>query len=242
MLTVDEIKTALPAQFKGSATQDLTDKINQIATDPEAAEYIRDNFISYTRVLSEGRFKTDDYVNAVAYVSYKIMGYSNKESYSRALPNRYAGLVARAATEKDISAFVSAYNKNKLVNLILEQSLTPSWVLNQDVFQKAINTQAELMLTANSEKVRTDAANSILTHLKKPESHKVELNISAVENSGMLELNHMLASLAQRQQDMIGQGVTTREIAHQKLVNPEAVSDPIDGTATDVTNQSKGTP
>ena len=65
---------------------------------------------------------------------------------------------------------MTSYNKNKLVNLILEQSMIPSWVLNQDMYQKALNVQCELMLTANSEKV-SDAANSILTHLKPPQSN-----------------------------------------------------------------------
>lgn len=217
MLTKEEIQAALPPQLKASASQALTDKVNQIATDPEIAEHVRANFISYTTVLQEGKFQTEEYLNAVAYVSYKIMGYTNQESYKRTFPQRYAALVARGATDKDISAYVSAFNKTKLVNLILEQTLVPVWVLNQDLYQKAINVQAELMLTAFSEKVRTDAANSLLTHLKKPEAQKIELNLGAVENNGMNELNDMLSSLAQRQQDLIAQGVTTREIAHQPL-------------------------
>ncbi len=219
MLTVDEVQSALPAQLKSQASQALTDKINQISTEPEIAEQVRKNFISYTSVMLEGKFDTHEYLNAVAYVSYKIMGYTNQDSYKRTFPQRYAALAARGATDQQISGYVSAFNKTKLVNLILEQTLVPVWVLNQDIYQKAINVQAELMMTATSEKVKTDAANSLLTHLKKPEAQKVELNLGAQENSGMIELNEMLASLAQRQQDLIAQGVTTKEIAHQPLTH-----------------------
>ena len=68
-----------------------------------------------------------------------------------------------------------------------------------------------------SPKVRTDAANSILTHLKKPDNLKVEIDVGVKEVSGMTELKDMLASLAQRQLDLIAQGVTTKEIAHQSI-------------------------
>lgn len=217
MLSTDDLKQALPAHLKGAATQELADKVNNIATDPEFAKTIRENFVSYAAVLKEGRFKVEDYLNAVAYVSYKVMGYTNQESYKRAFPNRYAALVAQGADDKTISAYVSAFNKGKLVNLVLEQTLVPMWVLNQDVYQKAIATQYELMTTASSEKVRCEAANSILTHLKRPEKVAVELSLGEAETSGMKELKDTLTLLAQQQQAMIAGGTNTRTIAHQKL-------------------------
>jgi hypothetical protein len=104
-----------------------------------------------------------------------------------------------------------------MVNLILEQTLIPAWVLNQDTYQQAINEQARLMLNAKSEKVRSDAANSILTHLKKPEKKEIDLNIGMQETSGMSELKDALTDLASRQQQAIQEGITTREIAHQSF-------------------------
>jgi hypothetical protein len=218
MITTDDIKDVLPAHLKTAASQSLADQVNNISKDPDTAKFIRENFVSYTSVLKEGRFKTEDYVNAVAYVSFKLMGYTNQEAYKRTFENRYLRLVARGASAKDISAYVSAYNKNILVNKILEQTLIPTWILNQDIYQTAINTQAEIMSDPDvSFKVRSDAADSLLNHLKKPESKKVELNIGVETHSGMNELRDMISGMAVRQQELIGQGVTTREIAHQKL-------------------------
>ena len=217
MITVDEIKSALPTHLRTAASQTMADRLNKLSNDPEMAKNLRDNFVSYTHVLMEGRFKIDDYLAAVAYVSFKLMGYTNQESYKRTFPDRHTALVARGATQKDISAYVAAFNKNKLVNMVMEQTLVPVWVLNQDIYQKAINVQAQLMVSSNSDKVRSDAANSLLTHLKKPEIKHVELAIAVDESSGMRELKDTLAALAQRQQDMIGQGVPTRDIAHQTL-------------------------
>lgn len=217
MLTQEQVSKALPPNLKGAATPALVNTLNSIS-DPVVAEEIRDNFISYTGVLKEGKFKTEDYLNAVKYVTYKLLGKTNLDAYATTFPQRYQDLVAKGTPSKDIAAYVSAYNKGKLVNLILEQTLVPTWVLNQDIYQKAINTQAELMINANSEMVRMQAANSILTHLAKPKEAGPLVNIDMRETSGMNELKQALQDLAQQQQGLIKSGVGTKEVAAQKLM------------------------
>jgi len=226
-LTVDQVEKALPANLKHAATQQLADQINNIVSDPLVAEQVRNNFISYTAVLKEGKFKTEDYLHAVTYVSFKLMGLSNQDAYFRTFPNRHAALVAKGTTSKDIAAYVSAYNRGKLVNLILEQTLVPTWVLNQDLYQRAINTQADLMINAQSEMVRTTAANSILTHLAKPKEAGPLINLDMRETSGMNELKDMLTALAKKQQEAIKEGgLTTKDIADQKVIEGESTRVP----------------
>lgn len=222
MLTIAEVTKALPPNLKSAATQTLVDKINNITTDPVVAEMVRDNFISYTKVLQEGKFKTEDYLNAVAFVSYQLMGYSNQDCYFRTFPQRHAALVAANTASKDIAAYVSAYSKGKLVNLIRENALVPTWVLNQDTFQKAINVQADLMVNAQSEMVRMQAANSLLTHLAKPKEAGPLIAIDMRENSGMTELKETLVKMAEQQQALIQAGVTVKQIAEQEIVDVEA--------------------
>lgn len=222
MLTREDMERALPANLKSAATQQLTDLLNNIATDPLVAEQVRNNFISYAGVLKEGKFKTEDYIEAVTYVAYKAMGYNNQEAYEKTFPARMARLIAKGTSRKDISAYVASYHKGKLVNLIMEQTLVPTWVLNQDLFQKALNVQADLMINANSEKVRSDAANSLLTHLKKPETKGLEVNIDMRETSGMNELTATLARLAETQRELIDSGVSPKQIAAQPIIDVEA--------------------
>lgn len=226
-LTQDDVKKALPTNLRSAVTQSLVDNLNNISADPIMAENIRNNFVGYAGILKEGKFKTEDYLHAVAYVSYKLMGYNNEEAYARTFPTRHANLVAKGTSQKDIAAYVSAYHRGKLVNLIMEQSLVPTWVLNQDLFQKALNVQAELMMHANSEKVRTDAANSILNHLKKPDTKDFQLNINTEESSGMREMREMLGQLAAQQRELIEKGqMKTIDIAGSRLVsNDEDVTD-----------------
>jgi hypothetical protein len=208
--------------LKSAATQELTDSLNNIMVDPMIAEAIRENFIGYAGVLKDGRFKTEDYLNAVAYVSFKIMGYSNKEAYEKTFPQRMHDLIARGAQSKDIAAYVSAYAKGKLVNLIYEQTLVPTWVLNQDLYQKAINVQADLMVNSQSDKVRCEAANSLLTHLKKPEVKEFQISVENKENSGMIELKEALKNLAAKQIEQVENGMKTGDMAALPLIEGQS--------------------
>ncbi len=224
-LTPQTLRDAFPSHLKSLATKELTDKLNTLSSDPEEAQLFRDGLVSYATIMNEGKFKLEDYVNAVIYVSHKMLGCSNQLAWKKTFPQRHQRLVAKGDTEQTISAYVAAYNSNKLVNLILEQTMVPTWVLNADIYQKAINTQFDIMTdTQVSAKVRTEAANSILTHLKRPETKKLEIDLGVREHAGMAELKSTMMQLAQQQRELITQGVNTQTIAHQPLfvLDPDA--------------------
>jgi hypothetical protein len=218
-LTIDQFKTALPDKVKKSINQELIDKINGTLADPDTYEAYRDNLLSYTRVMADGRFKIESYVDAVRYVSHKLMGCSNIEAYTKTFPDKYQRFIQQGVHAKDIASYVTAYNKSKLVNLIFEQTLIPSYVLNQDLYQKALNVQAELMITAKSEKVRSDAAAHLMNALKMPETQKVELEIGVKEDSSIAALRASTLELARQQRMMMESGaMNAQEVAHQRLV------------------------
>lgn len=231
-LTLEQFKQALPDKVKKSINQELIDQINNTLSNPEEFEAYRDNLLSYTRVMADGRFKVQNYVDAVRYVSFKLMGCSNIEAYTKTFPDKYQRFVQQGVSSKDIASYVTAYNKSKLVNLIFEQTLIPSYVLNQDLYQKALNVQADLMMNAKSEKVRTDAANSLLTQLKMPETKKVELEIGVKEDSSIAALRATTLELARQQRMMLESGaMNAQEVAHQRLVH-----DVVDVEAREIPN------
>lgn len=219
MLTIDQFKKALPDKVKKTVNQDLIDQINTTLSDPELYEAYRDNLLSYTKVMADGRFKVSGYIDAVKYVSHKLMGCSNIDAYTKTFPGKYQRFITQGVTPKDIASYVTAYNKSKLVNLIYEQTLIPSYVLNQDLYQKALNVQATLMVTSHSDKVRCDAANSLLTHLKMPEVSKVELDIKVSEDGSIAALRATTLELARQQRLMMESGaMTAQQVAHTRLV------------------------
>lgn len=221
-LTLDNVKKAVPAKLKDSIEQSFVDKLNNLSNDPIVADQIRNNFISYAHVINDGKFSIEEYLSAVKYVSFKLMNLTNVDSYARTFPQRYAGLLAKGTSQKDIASYVSAYNRGKLVNLILEQTLVPSWVLNQDIYQKAINTQAELMNNAKSERVKCMAADSILKALAKPEAAGPLVNIDMKETSGINELKQALVELAANQKKSIEKGILTpKNIVEAEIINEQ---------------------
>ena len=108
------------------------------------------------------------------------------------------------------------------VTSVWEQSMIPTWVFNQDMHQKAINTQAKLMIDAKSETVRCNAADSLLQHLKQPEQTKVTLDINVKEDDSIRELRDVTLGLAEQQRKMIKAGaLTADDMAKSKLIEGE---------------------
>lgn len=216
-LTVADVSQAVPANLKSAVTQQFVDTINNVVADPDIAQQVRDNFITYASVLRDGKYKMQDYLNAVTYTSFKMMDMSNQDAWCMTFPQRYQALVAAGKSKKDISSHVSMYAKGKLVAAVAEASFIPTWILNRDIQQKAINRLADLMMNAASEKVQAEAASSLLTHLAKPKESGPLVNINMAESSGMNEMKDMLENLARQQQALIQGGATTKEIAGQRI-------------------------
>lgn len=214
---------AVPPNLKNAITDELVDRLNTVTTDQILAEEVRNNFISYASVLREGKFKLEDYLNAVTYVSHRLNGDTQHDAYFKTFPTRYQNLMALGKTPKEISNYVAMFNKGKLVQKIQEQTLTPAWVLNQDMFQAALNTNYQIMMDEDvSPKVRVEAANSLLTHLQKPKEVTPAVNIDLRESSGLSELKKALGQLATQQQQLIEQGGSTKDVAAQRIVDVSA--------------------
>ena len=219
-LTFDQFSKALPLGMRKTVAPHIMDVVNNINSgDDVFIETYKENILSYASVLDSGKFKTTDYITAIKYVSSKLLGQTNLQSYIIAHPERYQMMLNKGYSENRISGHVAAYNKNLLVNRILEQTLVPTYILNASLHQEALNAQAVLMRTANSEKVRCEAANSLLTHLKVPEAQKIELDIGVKEDSSIAELRKATLELAAQQRAAIEAGtMNAKDVAHSKLV------------------------
>lgn len=224
-ITIDELKGALPPALRKGVNQELLDHLHSTINDPEALANYTENIISYTSVLREGKFKLISYLNAVRYVSFKLRNMTNQDAYIKTFPLKYKDFLARGVSSKDIASYISAYNKGKLVQLIFEQTMIPVHVLNAPMYQQALNVQCDLMLNARSEKVRSDAANSVLTQLRPPEVKKLELDIGVKEDSSIDALRASTLELVEQQKQLISSGASAQQIAHTPLVIEAEVVD-----------------
>ena len=221
MLTVPEVLSIVPRQHKSKITQEFIDTINGMVKDPTMAEVYQKNVITYADVLRDGRFKLTDYFNAVMYVSYKMMGLGNLAAYQKVFPDKCKDMVARNMPQKDMQAYAAMFNKNKLVTLIYEQTLIPDHIMYASVRHRAIAAQANLLNSSN-EHVVQKAADSLMNHLKAPESAKISIEMGAKDSGVLSDLTNALNVLSKKQSDAIAVGShSVKEIAHSRIIEGE---------------------
>lgn len=220
MLTEDQFKAALPRGMSVRVNDEIMSTIQLALKDNVHAEMISENILGYTHVLQTGKYKLENYINAVKYVSYKVMGNSNLAAFSKTFPDKYQNWLKDGVSNSDIASYISAYNKSKLVVAIYSDTLIPTHILNAHHFQEAINTQVEIMRNEDaSYKVRSDAANSLMTHLKAPEASKVEMDLTIKEDSGLMALKNSMKELVAKQQEMLANNmVSAKDVAEAPII------------------------
>ena len=210
------IGTLPDKRFRKHVTDDLVDLVNS-ETNSELRRVFRDNILTYSSVLTGGKYSLAAYINAVKFVSLTLMGDKSSVAYSKVFPDRYNNLILKNTSASQIASFADNYKKNGLITRIMEQTLVPTHILNAGVYQEAINTQVELMRSANSELVRQKAAESLLTNLKAPETAKIEIDVN-YSNDIVDELREATRKLAQQQMKMIMHGQSdAKQIAHSEI-------------------------
>ena len=223
-LTEEQFKSVLPVKMKKSVHKGLMDQINNSLEHPEVMDIIRENMLSYTSVINDGRFKLENYINAVKYCSFKFMGDTNRLAYIRTFPDKYQQFLADGISEKDIASYYTAFNKSKLVMLIMEQSMIPSHVLNNHMYQDALNVQYTIMQDPLvSPKVRSDAAMSLMTTLKPPESKKVEIDIGVNQGSVIEDYQMAMVRMVKKQKELIEAGGDLVSITNASIKKEEPI-------------------
>lgn len=214
MVTDEQVQLALGSK-RNWASQELVTMLNSLESD--GADLVRENWLTHSNILREGTHSMEQYTTAIKYVSLKQMGHTNQQAYSIALGDRYRDMVAKGYDEQRISSHVAAYHKGSLVQKLLAQSTIPLYMLYQDEAHKAIATLVDVMTSEkSSQKTRAEAAGTLLTHIKRPEAAKIELNVTQKQD-GMQELTVMMRELASRQIAAIEAGGNVKAVANVPL-------------------------
>jgi len=217
-ISYEQFQNALPRQIRKNLDPAIMDKVNDLVQDPSLREAYRENLLSYAGVMQEGKYKIETYIDAIKFVSMKLMGATDIGAWTAVFPDRHKHYLSTGADARKLAAVASAYKKGVLVNKIMEQTLIPSYVLNADLYQKALNKLADLMMNAKSEKVQSDSAGKLVDALKQPETQKIELDVNVSEDRSIQELRESTMALVAQQKAMLSSGLKTpQEIAHSKL-------------------------
>ena len=219
MITESDFKRCLPSSLKAGVDDSIRQQLNDCLSDPNIREIVGQNILGYTTVLSQGKFKISSYLNAVRYCTYKTMGDTNILAYKKTFPQRYNDWENNNLPMNERNAYVSAYNRSKLVSLIYQALAIPTSILNQDVFQEAINTQRNLMLDPKvSPMVRCQAAKSLMDTLKPEEVKQMELSVSVKETGTVTELRKATTELAKAQLEALQKGGDITSILNAPII------------------------
>ena len=194
MLPIESVKKLVPKSQRGLITQEFLDKIEASVQNSVIAEEFKNNFITYLNVLSTGKYKMEDYISAIKYVSFKLLNYSNVDAYAATFPERFNRLKKEG---QQVEAFASMYNKNKLVMQIYEQTIVPSYVLNAPLHQEALNELAKMIKDPYVKGMtKVKACEAILQYTKQPDVVKGELSIDIGQQDTIAELREVTEQLA----------------------------------------------
>jgi hypothetical protein len=213
------VKAQVPEHFRSAITQDLLDKLHQLESNPVLANHIQETMVDYISVLRDSPCSMDTYLRLVTFLTGRMRGDDVLACYAKAYPERYAQLVSIGSTEADIRRHAATIEKGKMYVSLVQQALVPSWILNHRAYQQAVTVQVDLMMNSASDMVKTQAANSLLTHLSRPKEASnliINNNVNAGDDDlGMLKA--MMSSLSNKQRDSITVGsATTRDVLDLK--------------------------
>ena len=215
---IEKFKDALPRKQRRNIDDELISKIRAMACDRDMADEYKAKMLSYTRVLADGRYKIDSYIDAIKFVSYKVSGLGIKESYELTFPDKVALWRSEGRDDKRMSANISMYNKNELVNLIFEQTMIPTHILNAGLFQEALNEAADIMRNSNSDIARVQAINAILANTKAPVSTKVEIDVGISGANVIDDYEKVIGSMVKAQKELIAAGGNIYSIANASII------------------------
>ena len=223
MFTYNDLQDLVPKKQRNVVTEDLVTLINDIAEDESIGTEFKQNMISYSTVLSKGKFSLEEYANANHFVTLLLLEHKDIDAYKAVFPDRYMRLSAKGLSRSQMSSYATNYKQGKLVSAILEQTMVPNYILNAPMYQEALNHSRYLMLNARSETVQQKAAETIMTQLKAPEAAKLEVDISLNTSDSVQENEAFMIELAERKLELMALGGDVKSITNMTVDKQEII-------------------
>jgi len=193
--------------------------IERIEEEEGAEGTFIDMIVDNEIVLSKGRYKTEDYVNACRFVSHYLQTEKLQEAYDKTFPEKLLGRIAKGVNPKTYTTAPSNYLKGKLVQQILAQSQVSLNIFHARKRHHAVEKLFELMNTSKSERIQMDSADKLLGHLKDPEQSMVELQITDSRGDYANDLEKQMKKLAAQQLESLKSGsIDTKELIEANII------------------------
>lgn len=216
-----QLKRFLPKNKQHLAT----DKIVKLLQDPldssNIQEFIVENFINYTDLLKDSSaFGLKEYINAVRFASHRMLGDTWLDCYKKTFPERYDAHLAEGKSLDALRARADGFSRTKLVQSILSRGYIAPYILNQPLFQQALNTAASIMLDEDTSAIaRVQAAKTVLEYTKAPEVQKLQMDIGIKASDELVQLEETMNRFA----EMIYTGIHSGKISSKDAIESKII-------------------
>lgn len=220
-MTLEELTLVMPKKKAKLMNQELVDMINEAETRGDwEGEYEKD-VVSYSSILTQGRYKVTDYLKAVEFVSFYINGNEQADSYMKTFPEKVKRRVMEGKSQYATGA-PAMYFKGDLVQKILAQAQLPVRLVHHHKQHAAMDKLYSLMMDVkSSQRIQMESANALLTQLKEPEAQKVELEIGLKKDEGAAALEAKLLEVATLQQEAFINGGDLKQLQKLTFSDPD---------------------
>ena len=211
-MNLEELKTLMPAKKQKFMNQELVDMINDAEHRGDFEGEFEKKVVSYSSILTQGRYKTSDYINAVEFVTYYLSGDEQAEAYVKTFPEKVKRRVLEGKSSYATGA-PSMYYSGQLVQAIMAQAQMNVRMRHYNKIDFAVETLFELATSRTaSDRIRMESADKLLTQLKEPEESKVELEMTVKKDESGQALEKKLIEVATMQQEAFKNGANLMDL------------------------------
>jgi len=224
-LTLATVQSQLTKSQKLTVDEGTIEEINKLANDPDYGPEFMQSYLEHLNVLAEApKNNHTHYLNAMKFFSLVEAGNSLNDAYVKVFPERFKKREEgnRGKTPDEVKHLLrgeaSRYNASKILAEIRRVATIPVHLIYRHLLHTAIETSADLMLTAKSEMVRQKAADTIIRELKPQEDAVLAIKVDDGSISVIESLRNATQELAAKQHEAILAGVPIKQIAAAKIM------------------------
>jgi len=222
-MNLEELKELMPAKKKKFMNQELVDMINDAEVRGDFDGEFEKKVVSYSSILTQGRYKTSDYIAAVEFCTYYLSGDEQSEAYVKTFPDKVKKRVLEGRSAYATGA-PSMYYSGQLVQAIMAQAQMNVRMRHYNKIDFAVETLFDLCTSKTStDRIRMESADKLLTQLKEPETSKVELEIGIKKDESGQALEKKMLEMATLQRSMFENGANLMDL--QKIEFKEGEPD-----------------
>ena len=219
IVSVDELKKLFPRHSKSMTRLEL-EALQAAENDPEFEGYELINALLDNKDITD-KFRCSfiQYINAVRFSAYTIGGsVSAVEAYTRVFSDRdfVKERKDKPYSSNEYKALTSAasnYSNSPLVRAVLEREASAVYLKYRGTFDEAMEVLKSEMHDANLSKDRIMAADRLAFHIKRPETLKIQAEVTHNGGPDLSEqVREQLELMMNNQQKMLSSGVDLREV------------------------------